>query len=437
VTIRISRRKFMAGAIASGISIVPASVLAANGKTPPSEKLNIAGIGVGGVGGGNLNNVKSQNIVAICDIDEKLAAKSRRQFPRAKYYKDFRRMLEKQKDIEAVIVATPDHTHAVITLAAIQAGKGVYTQKPLTYTPDEARRLTLAARKYKVATQMGNQGHSSEGIRICREWIRHGAIGDVTEVYTWTDRPIWPQGIDRPSETPPIPPYLDWNLWIGPAPMRPYHPAYHPFKWRGWWDFGTGALGDMGCHIIDTPFWALDLPQPTRIYASSSKFNSETAPVASIVRYEFPPRNGSPAIKLHWYDGGLFPPRPDELEPGRNMPDNGVIFVGTKGTMFYPHGAGAPRLLPEKRMRDFQPPPKTIPRIETSHEMNWVRACKGGPAASSNFDYAGPLSEMVLLGNAAIRAGKPIEWDAENMKITNLPDANKFVRREYRDPWSL
>ena len=438
----ISRRSFVkasASAIA-GFTILPRFVLGGAGFKPPSEKLNIASIGIGGQGKENLKNCEGENIVALCDVDWHYAELVMQNHPNAKKYKDFRKMLDEVKDIDAVVVATPDHTHAVIAMTAIKMGKHVYVQKPLTWSIEEARKLTEAAREAKVATQMGNQGHSSEELRVLCEMIWSGAIGSVREVHAWTDRPIWPQGIGRPATTPAMPEGLDWDNWLGPAPVRPYHPAYHPFAWRGWLDFGCGALGDMGCHIIDHAFWALKLKCPASVEACISSrlvknneraVNNETYPDASIVSYEFPARGDLPPVKLTWYDGGLKPARPAELEKERNLSAGGVIFIGDKGTIV------EGRLIPESRMKDYKKPAQSIPRIKGTHEQNWIDACKGGPAACSNFEYAGPLTETVLLGNVAIRAGKPIEWDGPNMKITNIPEANELLSRKYRDGWTL
>jgi len=438
---KISRRDFIGAAAATtaAFTIVPSYVLAGSGETPPSEKLNIAVIGAGGRGETDINGVSGENIVALCDVDDQRAAKMFAAYPNAKTYRDFRKMLEKEdKNIDAVIVATPDHTHAVAAMAAMKMGKGVYCEKPLTYSVYEARKLTEAARQFKVATQMGNQGHSGEDIRLICEWIWDGAIGPVREVHAWTNRPIWPQGIDRPQDTPPVPPTLDWDLWLGPAPYRPYHSAYAPFAWRGWWDFGTGALGDMACHIIDPAFWALKLGYPTSVEASSTKVNSESPPIASIVRYEFPARGEMPPVKVTWYDGGLMPARPEELEQGRRMGDDngGLLFVGDKGKLMCGcYGMGG-RLIPETKMQAYNRPPKTLPR-SNGHYIDWVLACKGGKPASSNFDYAGPMTETVLLGNLAIRTGQKLAWDGQNMKVTNVPEANQYVNRQYREGWSL
>jgi predicted dehydrogenase len=452
-----SRRDFLgrAAAATAAFTIVPRHVLAGSGAPSPSDKLNIAGIGVGGMGKSNLKASEKENIVALCDVDWDYAAETFKTYPKAAQYKDFRIMLEKQKDIDAVIVATPDHTHAVIGMAAMQRGKHVYIQKPLAYSVYEARVLTEAARKYKVMSQMGNQGHSGEGIRLVCEWIWAGAIGDVREAHVWTNRPVWPQGIevDRPKETPPVPEKMDWDLWIGPAPMRPYHPSYHPANWRGWCDFGTGALGDLACHVLDPAFWALKLKYPVSAEGCISRYwgeffketepKNEMYPRSTIARFKFPARENMTAVNLTWWDGGLMPPRPEELEPGRRMGDSdgGVLFIGDKGKLMcgcYGHG---PRLIPETAMKAYQQPPKTLQRVaggESGHEKDWIRSCKDGKPASSNFDYSGPLSETVLMGNLAFRfPDRKLLWDGEKMEVTNDKEANAFVRRNYRAGWSL
>ena len=290
---------------------------------------------------------------------------------------------------------------------------------------------------------MGNQGHAGEGIRVIKEWIQDGAIGQVREVHVWTDRPggrWYTAAAARPKETPPVPSGLDWDLWLGPAPQRPYHSAYHPFKWRGWWDFGTGALGDMGCHIIGPAFWALDLAYPSSVEASSTKVNPETYPLASMVTYRFPQRANMPAVKMTWYDGGLMPARPEKLELNRQMAwgdkSGGVLFVGNKGKLMCDHHGDSPRLIPETKMKAYERPPKTLPR-SIGHHKEWIKACKGGKPAGSNFDYAGLLTETVLLGNLAIRMGQKLYWDGPNTKITNVPEANKYIHRQYREGWSL
>ncbi len=445
----VSRRNFLArtGLATAGVMIVPRHVLGGKGYTAPSDKLNIATIGAGGMGSGNTNNVASQNIVALCDVDFNSAANTFKKFPKAKQYKDFRVMLEKQKDIDAVIVATPDHSHALAALTAMKLGKHVYVQKPLTHNVYEARMLTQAAREYKVATQMGNQGRSGEGTRRLAEWIWSGAIGEVKEVHSWTNRPVWPQGIDRPAGTPQVPDTLDWNLWLGPAPERPYNPAYLPFNWRAWFDFGAGALGDMACHILDPVFHALKLHYPLWVQGSHSYDvremwkrvdNQETYPRASMITYRFPAREGMPPVTLKWYDGGILPEWPAELDGAEIPMDGGSMFVGDKGVIICGTYGGDVQMFPEERYMEYKDIPKTLKRIEVGHEMNWVEACKGGEAACSNFDYSGPLTEMVLMGNLSIRVpGKRLLWDGVNMKVTNDDDANRFIRRVNRAGWEL
>jgi predicted dehydrogenase len=452
----IARRRFLGcAAAAAGAVIVPRHVLGGPAHTPPSEKLNLAGVGITGMGSCNLTACEGENIMALCDVDTPRAEKIFAKYPRAKQYKDFRVMLDAQKDIDAVIVATPDHTHTVVALAAMERGKHVYVQKPLAHYVNEARALTEAARKYKVVTQMGNQGHSSDGARLICEWIADGAIGPVHEVDAWTNRPVWPQGIEvgRPKETPPVPPGMDWDLWLGPSAYRPYHPTYHPASWRAWWDFGTGSLGDMGCHIMDAPFWGLKLKYPTSVEGCISTYwhgvfaetkpKNEQYPRSSIVRYQFPAREGMPPVKLTWWDGGLLPRRPEELEQGRQMGDDsgGVLFHGEKGILMCSCYCGSPRLIPESKMRAYHQPPKTLERIPGGmggHEKDWLRACKGGKPASSNFDYSGLLSETVLMGNLAVRfPNRRLLWDGEKMEVTNDAEANAYVRPRYRQGWKL
>lgn len=443
----MSRRQFMKGSAlaATAFSIVPAHVLGLNGATPPSEKLNIAGIGIGGQGNSDLNQMSGENIVALCDVDWRHAAGVFKKYPNAKKYKDYRVMLEEQKDIDAVVVATPDHHHAFASMAAMKLGKHVYCEKPLTHSVWEARQLGLAARQYKVATQMGNQGQASEETRRLCELVWAGTIGPVREVHIWTDRPsrglfdeYWPQGVTRPKDTPPVPDTLDWDLWLGPAPARPYHPIYAPFRWRGWWDFGTGALGDIGCHALDPVFRALKLDAPSSVEACSTRVNEETYPLGSIVHYEFPARGDRPAVQLYWYDGGLRPSRPEELENGRPFGDNGRLLIGDKGKIL------GSQLIPAARMKEAgETVPKTIPR-SPGHYLEFIQACKGGQPAGSNFDHAAPLTEAVLLGNIALRVQLreeltryKLRWDSASLKITNMDDANEFVRRDYRAGWSL
>jgi predicted dehydrogenase len=447
----LTRREFATTSALAALSttIVPSHVL---GQDAPSNKLAIAAIGVGGMGGANLKNCTNERIVALCDVDSAYAAKTIALFPQAKVYQDYRVMLEKEKGIDAVIVATPDHTHAVVTMAAMAAGKHVYCQKPLTHTVYEARRIAEAARRYGVVTQMGNQGHSYESIRLLKEWLDDGAIGDVTEVHAWTDRPVggdpWSDFVQRarPTDTPAVPESLDWDLWLGPVPYRPYHPEYHPTKWRAWLEFGTGALGDMGCHILDPAFWALELGAPKTVEATSTHFQpevaAETFPRASIVRYEFPARGSRPPVRLVWYDGRLLPPIPEELEPGRVLPASGALLIGTRGKILHgSHGADGVRLIPETRMQQYKRPPKTQRRITEGHEGDWIRACKEGPGGTppcSTFEYGAALTEVVLLGMLAIRTkDRRLEWDGANARFTNDERANELLHVRYRDGWSL
>ena len=441
-----SRRTFLrtAAFTAATFQIVPSYVLGLRGATPPGEKLNVAGIGVSGQGGHDISQFTDENIVALCDVDWRHAAGTFKRFPGAKAYRDYRKMLEERKDIDAVVVATPDHVHAFASMAALQLGKHVYCEKPLTHSVWEARQIAQAAARAKVATQMGNQGQASEGTRRLAEHINAGAIGAVREAHIWTDRPgrglrevYWPQGIDRPSDTPPVPDTLSWDLWIGPAPARPYHPAYAPFRWRGWWDFGTGALGDIGCHTFDPVFRALRLGAPTSVQATSSPVNDETYPLASMVTYQFPARGDMPGVKLVWYDGGLRPARPEGMEKGAKFPTTGRLLVGDRGYILNDE------IYPASRRREFADVPRTLPR-SAGHYREWVDACKGGAAAGSNFAWAGPLTEAVLLGNVALRpemreemTEKALLWDAANLRFTNSDMANRFLRREYRAGWQL
>ncbi len=436
---RFTRRDFMSTAAAvTAFTVIPRRVLGGPRRTPPSEKLNIAGVGIGGRGAGDLHELAGENIVALCDVDDEYAGRVFKNYPGAKKYRDFRRMLDRQKGIDAVVVATPDHSHAVIAMTAIKMGKHVYCEKPLAHSIHEVRKLTEAAREAKVATQLGNQGQASEEARLVCEFIWDDAIGPVRELHSWCNRPISPRGIDRPKDTPPIPETLDWDLWLGPAPQRPYHPCYHPFSWRGWWDFGSGVLGDIGCHQFVSIFRALKLDYPTSVEACSSGVNAETAPLASIVRYEFPARGDMPPLKLTWYDGGLMPARPEELGEGLrfgNADDN--LFIGDKGKML------GHRLIPEAKSKEYGRPPKVLPR-SPGHHKEWINTCKGGEPAGSNFDVSGPLTEVVLLGNVALRMGQQLYekglklyYDGPSMKITNLPEANKYIHSEYREGWTL
>lgn len=463
-----SRRTFLRNTaiIAATVQVVPARVLGRGGEAPPSERLNIAGIGVGGQGGHDIGQFPRESIVALCDVDWRHAAGSFQKFPQAKRFKDYRQMLDEVKDIDAVVVATPDHHHAFASMEAIRRGKHVYCEKPLTHSVWEARQVARAAREAKLSTQMGNQGQASEETRRLCELVWSGAIGKVLEAHIWTDRPsqglfkeYWPQGVERPEDSPAVPQDLDWDLWIGPAPMRPYHPIYAPFRWRGWWDFGTGALGDIGCHAFDPVFRALKLGAPTWVQASSSRVNESTYPLASMVTYQFPARTAAmqpnnfhvagmagaasgavemPPLKLVWYDGGLRPARPADLEDDEVMGDNGRLLVGTEGYIL------GGRIYPEKRRTEVGRVASTIPRVPQGAYREWAGCCRTGNRAGSHFDWAGPLAETVLLGNIALRVGLrekltrgKLMWDPVKFEFANLPEANAFLKREYREGWNL
>ncbi len=511
----VSRRSFIAktAVSAAAFTIVPRHVLG-RGYTPPSDLLNVAGVGVGGMGRQNLINLYDQNVVAICDVDwgyankgfdrldteidtwqkrlanpptltpEQIAegmqpfnperAKIRIErmqrlkdvhLPKVKRYADFREMLDKQKDIDAVFVATPDHMHATIALASMDLKKAVYVQKPLTWSVAEARQLAKRAAETKVATQMGNQGHSTDDARTVIEYVQSGAIGEVREVHIWTNRPLgfWPQGVPRPEplnpsspapgwsghdvnvregaalaqEATPIPPELNWNLFLGIAPEVPYHPIYHPFNWRGWVDWGMGAIGDMGAHLIDHSMWALDLGYPTTVETISTPFNNASYPLATQTFYEFPARGSKPPVKLTWYDGGLLPPKPIELPDNEQLnKGGGALLVGTKGKLLHDTYGLRPRLLPASLHTSVGTPPKKLPRIPNEdHELNWVNAAKGTTQSSSPFEYAAKLTEVMLLGVVALRAGRKIEYDGAAMRVTNVAAANDFLQRTPRAGW--
>ena len=462
MVVRRSRRNFMqTGALASAGFWVAARSSYALPKSA-NEKLNVACIGVGGMGKGDCEDTAKLgcNIVAVCDVDDERAKGMYEKFSNAKRFQDFREMLDKMhKSIDAVTVSTPDHTHAVATMAAMRFGKHVYTQKPLTHDVYEARVLTNAARKYQVVTQMGNQGTADPVLREAVEVIQSGAIGPVREVHVWTNRPIWPQGADAilrhkvvqaaitgHGDSAKIPSTLNWELWLGTAPERPYDPIYLPFKWRGWWDFGTGALGDMACHTANMPFMACKLGYPTSVEAEISEYNDQTFPTWSVIRYEFPERGQMPALKLTWYDGGADKPpwvneRLKKLAHGHDIPRSGSLLVGDKGTMFSPGDNGEQYLLlPDKDFAGYEPPTPWLPRApRNNHRCEWITACRENKPemCMSNFGYAGPLTEMVLLGCVAMRARERVEWDGPNMKITNVPEANTFLRRTYRNGWKL
>ena len=523
----VSRRKFVKDAAIAGVglTIVPRHVLG-RGFQAPSDTVNIATVGIGGMGANNTQAVMSHNVVAVCDVDfslldrslkrfqdaasrpptppgqpapgqppkrpsskAQLAANERRprqndaenlqrfvqqQLPKLQRYKDYREMLDKQKDLDGIIVATPDHMHAAIATAAMDLGKHVYVQKPLCWSVEEARRLAEKAKEKKIVSQMGNQGHSRDDARTGNEYITSGAIGDVREVHVWTNRPLgyWPQGVPRPAPLPanpqqplrwngrgvdarlaaalagdyPVPEGLDWDLFLGVAPKVEYHPIYHPFNWRGWVDWGQGALGDMGAHLIDHPFWSLKLGYPTVIETLSTPFNGVCYPHATTTYYEFPARGNMPAVRLTWYDGGLTPPKPAEIGDEKLNGEGGILYVGSKGKMLQDTYGLHPRILTPKGQEPVAEPKAKLPRIaHEEHEMNWVEAIKGQAEISSPFDFGSQLTEVMLLGIAALRAGGKIHYDAANMRITNrvttaagnADDPNRFLKREYREGWKL
>jgi len=514
---KVTRRKFVAdtGKIGLGVMIVPRHVLGGVGYQAPSDTINFAVVGFGGMGSENaLELAKTENLVAFADVDfafsaskvaEKLKDNQKKdrpegitlkqKFDKAARYSDFREMLDKQKDIDGVVIATPDHLHAIVTKAAMQQGKHVYVQKPLTYSVHEARVLrNLALSNPKIATQMGNQGHSRDSAFLVNEWIQAGIIGPVRQVEVWTNRPVvyWPQGVPLPTGSPapapppspfgnpfsfrhvnqllasalgsyPVPPGLRWDLYVGPvAEDVPYHPIYHPFNWRGWINFGVGALGDMGAHLIDHPYWALGLTHPTSIEATSTQWGTVpippdpkapagsqelrgynkpvSYPVATAVHYQFPARGAQPPVKLNWYDGGLYPPRPDVLPDDVPLKsEGGVIFIGEKGILMHDTYGSNPRLFPVALAEDAAIVPRTYPRLQGSHEMNWVKAIRGEAKTSSPIEYAAQLTETMLLGLVALRAGqgRKILYDGEKMLVTNIPDANQYLTREYRAGWAV
>jgi predicted dehydrogenase len=456
----------------AAFTIVPRHVLG-KGHVAPSDKLRIAGIGAGGKGESDIAEFSKSprvEIVALADVDDRSAAKTRGLHPNAKYYRDFREMLEKEhKNIDACSISTPDHTHAVATLAAMQLGKHVYTQKPLTHDIYEARILTEAAKKYNVVTQMGNQGGSGDGVRRTQELVASGLIGDVTEVKCWTNRPVWPQGVPTPTGKFDIPKELDWNLWLGTAKKIDYNPAYLPFNWRGWWAYGTGSLGDMACHIMDPVFRCLPILYPSSVECSVASIwqamwddttNPDSCPPSTIIHLSYPRTDGkSGEIKVSWHDGGLLPERPDELLPEEEFGnwDGGVLFIGSKGKLLADCYGANPRLLPTKLMKEITLPKETLARVPEGHYLQWVNACIAGfgkAKTSSPFEFAGPFTESILIGNLAIRSymmknpnlkgwndkylgRKRLLWDAKKMQITNFEPANQYVRREYSEGWKL
>ena len=437
----INRREVLAtGSVVAAATIVPRHVLGGPRFKAPSEKLNVAGVGVGGMGTGDIRNCASENVVALCDVDQRAVDRNAKHFPQAKQYNDFRKMLETQQDIDAVVCATPDHNHAVVSIMAMKMGKHVHCQKPLTHSVYEARMMGDVARETGVATQMGNQGQAGEGARLICEYIQSGVIGNVLEVHAGSNRrpSISPRGIPRPADTPAVPPELKWDLWLGPSPARPYHPTYHPFSWRGWWDFGTGVLGDIGCHQLSAVFKALKPGHPTSVEACSSNYQvgpevaNETAPKSSITRWQFPAAGNRTAFSITWWDGGMTPPRPVELEAERSFGEGDwLLVVGDKGKLL------GHRLIPESKSREIGAPPRVLDR-SPGHYKEWIDACKGGKPAGSNFvDHAAHLAEVVLLGNIAIRTNKKLLWDGDNLRFTNSDEANRLINPPYRDGWSL
>ncbi|MCX7887474.1 MAG: Gfo/Idh/MocA family oxidoreductase [Verrucomicrobiae bacterium] len=453
----VTRRRFLKTSAAAWLTlnIVPRHVLGGSRGAAPSAKVNLAGIGVGGVGFGQLKSCEEAgfNIVALCDVDDVYARKAYDRWPRARRYRDFREMLDAEGDrIDAVYCGTPDHTHAVIVLAALRRKKHVCCVKPLTRTIEECRAVVAAAREAGVATQVTASPNTSEtACRTC-ELIWAGAIGAVREVHIWSNRPLWPQGMRRPPGEDPVPKTFDWDLWLGPAPWRPFknewpedapellqvvgvrnrkphsRGVYHPWNFRGWWDFGTGAFGDMGCHYLNTPYRALKLEHPVAVEATSTRLFEETAPLASIVTLDYPARGEMPPVRVVWYDGGLKPPRPKELN--KPLPDEGVLYIGDEGKMF------TPAILSPERAKKFEDVPRTLPR-RGNIWAEWMEAIQGGEKAGCHFEWAGLLTEAVLLGNIAIRCGKRIEWDAASGRVTNVESANQLLRQAYRSGWAL
>ena len=433
-----NRRQFLQSTSlgAAGLWLIGPSAASAKGKLAgtrglsPNEKLNIGMIGTANRAGANLQEVSSQNIVALCDVDEQFLAAASQKYPKAKVFTDFRRLID-QKGIDAIVIATPDHTHAVATVAALKSGRHVYCEKPLTHTVSEARIVAETAHNLKRVTQMGNQIHASNNYRRVVELIQSGAIGPVREVHVWLDG-VW-ETMKRPAEIVPVPSHLHYDLWLGPAPYRPYHSEYVPYKWRRWWDFGGGTLSDFGCHHIDLSHWALKLRHPLTVEAEGPAVDSECAPPWLIVRYEYPSRDELPPVKLTWYQGGKRPPQfAQGLLP--KWGGAGTLFVGTKGMLLADYGNY--RLLPEKDFEGFTPPAPTI-QDSIGHHNEWIAACKTGGPTTSNFDYAGALTESVLLGSVAFRVGKKLEWDAKKLRATNCPEADDFIQHQYRRGWKI
>lgn len=460
-TPEINRRSFIktaAGVTAAGMIAFP-NIMSA-GAHKPSEKLNLAFVGVGGKGVSSIMPLADHNIIGLCDVDERSIAKAynssrggaefravieKAESMGAKWYTDYRKMFDELSDkLDGVIVSIPDHMHFPVAMSAVNLGINVYCEKPLTHTVEEARMLAEGAKKKGIVTQMGNQGHSNEGVRLAKEWIAAGAIGQVREVYSWTNRPIWPQGLNKPKHNefvPVIPKGLNWDLWLGIAPKRAYDPAYLPFSWRNWWDYGCGAVGDMACHVMDAAYFSLDLGLPESVSALATNVNDQSAPNASAITYQFPKRGKFAPVTYHWLDGGLLPPAPEGLTQTDflSRDKSGSLFIGDEGYMMTDTYTKSVRILPEARFAEIKknPPAKTITRVKGSHQSDWVRAIKEKGQACSHFDYASGLSEVGLLGNVAIRAKAKIEYDAKAMKVTNVPEANQFLKKEYPKGWIL
>ena len=438
---QLNRREMLrrTAAAGAGVWLAGGGRASAQGKSP-NEKLDIAIVGCGGRGGENINGIAGENVVALCDVDDRQAAAAQQRFPKARRFRDYRKLLDAMhQQIDAVVVSIPDHMHASVSLASMQLGKHVYCEKPLTWSIEEARQMAKTAAGQKVATQMGTQGMADDGSRAGIEVIRSGVLGEVTDLHVWTDRPAgwWPQGVERPAETPPAPKELDWDLWLGVAPVRPYHPDYHPFRWRGWHDFGTGAVGDMGIHNAAMPFAGLGLGAPRSAeIVETSGLMRETLPAWSKLRVEFPAADGRGPVTMHWYDGGKKPSA--DLIGGREVAANGAIVVGKKATLYSIEWTGGDwHLLPEEKFRDFKLPERSVPRAPGGdHYQEWILACKGGTSGFCRFDgFASVLTETMLVATLALRTGKKIEWNAETMQAHQCPEAEPFIRRKYRTGW--